>query len=142
MMIIRVAAEATSLCAGACGALTLETSTGPAGLTARARPEAHAANLRSERGTYQDDRTEQRLIGLGRNCQPKQAGTPRSPVLVPGCPPFRDQRLWPARWQRRSRSDSVLEPAQTLIQEPAVTAPEPKQTRRGPMAARPYGLRS
>ncbi len=37
MMIIRVAAEATSFCAGACGALALETSTGPAGVTARAR---------------------------------------------------------------------------------------------------------
>ncbi len=51
----------------------------------------------SDRGTCQNDRAEQRLIGLGRNCQPKQADTPRSPVLVPGCPPFRDQCLWPAR---------------------------------------------
>jgi hypothetical protein len=53
----------------------------PAGLAARARPKARpvsAANLRSDRGTRQDDRAEQRLIGLGRNCQPKQADTPRS----------------------------------------------------------------
>jgi hypothetical protein len=64
---------------------------------ARDQARSAAANLRSERGTYQDDKAEQRLIGLGRNCQPKQADTPRSPVLVPGCPPFRDQRLWPAR---------------------------------------------
>ncbi len=47
-----------------------------------------AANLRSDRGTCQDDRAEQRLIGLGRNWQSEQADTPRSPVLVPGVPAF------------------------------------------------------
>ncbi len=40
--------------------MTRETSASPAGLTARARPEARpkrrAANLREQTGTYQEDR--------------------------------------------------------------------------------------
>ena len=75
-------AEARSFIASREVTLDPGASADPAGLTARARPEAgpeaRAANLRSDRGTCQDDRAEQRLIGLGRNCQPKQADTPRS----------------------------------------------------------------